>query len=120
MSEEICSINSVPHYAMAIQLWEKYIVNCNAENFEAANFTLEQMKLLNLNKHGQKGENEEFQSNNESNRDKESEADKDRPEKFTDLHLEMLKDVALRPTSLTDLMIGHINRKKPYYTYRYY
>ncbi|GFW10097.1 hypothetical protein TNCV_4208601 [Trichonephila clavipes] len=163
MSEEICSINSVPHHVMAIQLWEKYIENCNAENFEAANFILEQMKLLNLNKHGrniillsvrqlqrvasglnvtpglstlanenylrdkckelkdhekqklEKGENEEFQSNNESNRDKESEADKNREEKFTDLHVEMLNDEALRPASLTDLMIGHINRKKPYY-----
>ncbi|GFV35625.1 transposable element P transposase [Trichonephila clavipes] len=52
--EEICSINSVPHHVMAIKSWEKYIENCNAENFEAANFILEQMKLLNLNKHGRK------------------------------------------------------------------
>ncbi|PRD21846.1 UNVERIFIED_CONTAM: hypothetical protein NCL1_50670 [Trichonephila clavipes] len=51
--EEICSINSVPH-VMTIQSWDKYIENCNAENFEVANFILEQMKLLNSNKHDQK------------------------------------------------------------------
>ncbi|GFX89977.1 transposable element P transposase [Trichonephila clavipes] len=52
--EEICSINCVPHHVMAIQSWEKYIEKCNAENFQSANFILEQMKLLNLNKHGRK------------------------------------------------------------------
>ncbi|GFW59174.1 uncharacterized protein TNCV_2781051 [Trichonephila clavipes] len=56
--EEICSINSVPHHVMAIQSREKYIENCNAENFEAANFILEQMKLLTLNKHGHKSQHD--------------------------------------------------------------
>ncbi|GFT82105.1 hypothetical protein NPIL_98281 [Nephila pilipes] len=60
-----------------------------------------------------KGDSEEVQSNNESNRDRESEADKDRPERFIDLDVERLKDIALWPTTLTDLMIDYIIRKKP-------
>ncbi|GFU04021.1 uncharacterized protein NPIL_378881 [Nephila pilipes] len=61
----------------------------------------------------EKGDNEEVQSNNESNRDRESEEDKERPERFTDLDVEMLNDIALWPTTLTDLMIDYIIRKKP-------
>ncbi|GFT76134.1 hypothetical protein NPIL_24941 [Nephila pilipes] len=61
----------------------------------------------------EKGDNEEVQSNNESNRDKESEEEKDRPERFIDLDVEMLNDIALWPTTLTDLMIDYIIRKKP-------
>ncbi|GFT86545.1 uncharacterized protein NPIL_644521 [Nephila pilipes] len=61
----------------------------------------------------EKGDNEEVQSNNESNRDRESEEDKDRPERFIDLDVEMLSDIAVWPTTLTDLMIDYIIRKKP-------
>ncbi|GFQ74099.1 uncharacterized protein TNCT_132991 [Trichonephila clavata] len=61
----------------------------------------------------EKGDNEEVQSNNESNRDRESEEDKDRPERFIDLDVEMLNDIALWPTTLTDLIIDHIIRNKP-------
>ncbi|GFT36761.1 hypothetical protein NPIL_300031 [Nephila pilipes] len=60
--------------------------------------------------------NEEVQSNNESNRDMKSEEDKDRPERFIDLDVEMLNDIALWPTTLTDLLIeitSNIIRKKP-------
>ncbi|GFU28839.1 uncharacterized protein NPIL_502171 [Nephila pilipes] len=39
--------------------------------------------------------------------------DKDRPERFIDLDVEMLNDIALWPTTLTDLMIDYIIRKKP-------
>ncbi|GFU07425.1 hypothetical protein NPIL_38241 [Nephila pilipes] len=53
----------------------------------------------------EKGDNEEVQSNNDSNRDMESEEDKDRPERFIDLDVEVLNDIALWPTTLTDLMI---------------
>ncbi|GFT69038.1 hypothetical protein NPIL_138191 [Nephila pilipes] len=61
----------------------------------------------------EKGDNEEVQSNNESNRDRESEEDKDETERFIDLDVEMLNDIALWPTTLTDLMIDYIIRKKP-------
>ncbi|GFT98424.1 retrovirus-related Pol polyprotein from transposon 17.6 [Nephila pilipes] len=61
----------------------------------------------------EKGDNEEVQSNNESNRDRESEEDKERPERFIDLDVEMLNDIALWPTTLTDLMTDFIIRKKP-------
>ncbi|GFT43184.1 hypothetical protein NPIL_87691 [Nephila pilipes] len=61
----------------------------------------------------EKGNNEEVQSNNESNRDRESEEDKDRPKIFIDLDVEKLNDIALWPTTLTDLMIDYIIRKKP-------
>ncbi|GFT76623.1 histone-lysine N-methyltransferase SETMAR [Nephila pilipes] len=61
----------------------------------------------------EKGGNEEVQSNNESNRDRESEEDKDGPERFIDLYVEMLNDIAVWPTTLTDLMIDYIIRKKP-------
>ncbi|GFQ90151.1 uncharacterized protein TNCT_323071 [Trichonephila clavata] len=49
----------------------------------------------------------------ESNCDKKSEEDKDRPERIIDLDVEMLNDIALWPTTLTDLMIDYIIRKKP-------
>ncbi|GFR33545.1 hypothetical protein TNCT_704041 [Trichonephila clavata] len=61
----------------------------------------------------EKKDNEEARSNNESNCDKESEEDKDRPERIIDLDVEMLNDIALWPTTLTDLMIDYIIRKKP-------
>ncbi|GFU59438.1 hypothetical protein NPIL_426351 [Nephila pilipes] len=61
----------------------------------------------------EKGDNEEVQSNNESNRDRESEEDKDETERFIDLDVEMLNDIAVWPTTLTDLMIDYIIRKKP-------
>ncbi|GFT74091.1 hypothetical protein NPIL_386521 [Nephila pilipes] len=64
----------------------------------------------------EKGDNEEVQSNNESNRDMKSEEDKDRPERFIDLDVEMLNDIALWPTTLTDLLIeitSNTIRKKP-------
>ncbi|GFS33017.1 hypothetical protein NPIL_270191 [Nephila pilipes] len=53
----------------------------------------------------EKRDSEEVKSNNESNHDRESEEDKDRPERFIDLDVERLKDIALWPTTLTDLMI---------------
>ncbi|GFU42220.1 uncharacterized protein NPIL_350251 [Nephila pilipes] len=59
------------------------------------------------------GDNEEVQSNNESNRDMESEENKDKPERFIDLDVEMLNNIALWPMTLTDLMIDYIIRKKP-------
>ncbi|GFQ83739.1 hypothetical protein TNCT_265401 [Trichonephila clavata] len=61
----------------------------------------------------EKKDNEEARSNNESNCDRESEEDKDRPERIIDLDVEMLNDIALWPTTLTDLMIDYIIRKKP-------
>ncbi|GFR18480.1 hypothetical protein TNCT_144871 [Trichonephila clavata] len=61
----------------------------------------------------EKKDNEEARSNNESNYDKESEEDKDRPERIIDLDVEMLNDIALWPTTLTDLMNYYIIRKKP-------
>ncbi|GFQ74067.1 TTF-type domain-containing protein, partial [Trichonephila clavata] len=61
----------------------------------------------------EKKDNEEARSNNESNCDKESEEDKDRPEIIIDLDVEMLNDIALWSTTLTDLMVDYIIRKKP-------
>ncbi|GFR13032.1 hypothetical protein TNCT_383661 [Trichonephila clavata] len=55
----------------------------------------------------------EARSNNESNFDRESAEDKDRPERIIDIYVEMLNDIALWPTTLTDLMIDYIIRKKP-------
>ncbi|GFT63800.1 dimer_Tnp_hAT domain-containing protein [Nephila pilipes] len=60
----------------------------------------------------EKGDNEEVQSNNESNHDRESEKEKDRPERFIDLDVEMLNDIALWPTTLTDLMLNYSIKKK--------
>ncbi|GFT50054.1 hypothetical protein NPIL_355861 [Nephila pilipes] len=75
--------------------------------------TSEVRPLIPTDSEQNKGDNEEVQSNNESNRDRESEEDKDRPERFIDLDVEMLNDIALWPTTLTDLMIDYIIRKKP-------
>ncbi|GFY44540.1 uncharacterized protein TNIN_332701 [Trichonephila inaurata madagascariensis] len=61
----------------------------------------------------EKRDKEKVQSNNESNCDKESEEDKDRTERFIDLDVEMLTDIAPWPTTLTDLMIDYIIRNKP-------